>query len=114
MIELLKPKRIISETTPPNREYAQDHYAAASQIQRYGYDLTVTDQFPSDLCGDIQARVRWILIGRRVVPGKILKPFGILNNVNCRVPRPLSSILERPDHTLAKVPIVSRPYSLKF
>ena len=29
LIELLKPKRIISEMTPPNRDYAQDQLATA-------------------------------------------------------------------------------------
>jgi len=99
LIELLKPKRIISEMTPPNKTYSQDHYAVGAQIQSYGYEVNVTDKFPSDLCGDIQARVRWILIGRRTTPGKILKPFGILHNLKCRVPRPISTILE-PHHSI--------------
>ena len=98
LIELLKPKRIISEMTPPNKDYSDDHYTVSAQIESYGYEVTVTDQFPADLCGDIQARVRWILIGRRIQPGKILKPFDITSDLRCRVPKPLSSILEPVHH----------------
>ena len=70
IIRLLKPKRVISEMTPPNENHHEDHREVARSIEKCGYQVITTDRFPSDLCGDIQHRERWILIARKQVLGK--------------------------------------------
>ena len=46
IIRLLRPRRVISEMTPPNSEHHRDHYQVAREIYKCGYDVTVTDRFP--------------------------------------------------------------------
>mmetsp|Transcript_3613 Transcript_3613/g.10657 ORF Transcript_3613/g.10657 Transcript_3613/m.10657 type:complete len:324 (+) Transcript_3613:3412-4383(+) len=98
LIELLKPKRVISEMTPPNHQFHKDHYEVARNIQNLGYEVIVTPRFASDLCGDYQHRERWILIGRRLptqYPTLRLPDFHILDRMQHRGP-PLKDILEDP------------------
>ena len=94
IIDLLKPKRIFSEMTPPNKDHFQDHAAVARSIEDLGYEVEVTDEFPADLCGDYQGRKRWILIGRR--KNGQLKPFKMFDKLQ-RLPKPLNDILDAPE-----------------
>ena len=71
LIQLLEPKRVISEMTPPNRDFHADHYAIALEMERLGYEVSVTDRFPSDLCGDVQHRERWVMIDRKKAGNKL-------------------------------------------
>jgi len=80
LIQLLKPRRVISEMTPPNAHFHADHYSIALEMERLGYEVTVTDRFPSDLCGDIQHRERWIMIGRLRSRRK-LRPLRMTDNL---------------------------------
>ena len=56
-----------------------------------GYATHVEERFPSDLAGDVQARERWILIGRK--RDVALVPFDPKTEFN-RTPTPMESILE--------------------
>mmetsp|Transcript_26232 Transcript_26232/g.79003 ORF Transcript_26232/g.79003 Transcript_26232/m.79003 type:complete len:198 (-) Transcript_26232:174-767(-) len=85
LIQLLKPKRVISEMTPPNKNFHADHYALIHDMEMLGYEVSVTDRFPSDLCGDVQHRERWIMIGRLKTQRK-LKPLKMTHH-QCHSPQ---------------------------
>ena len=64
-------------------------------IEKLGYATHVEERFPgpSDLAGDVQARERWILIGRK--RDVALVPFDPKTEFN-RTPTPMESILDDP------------------
>ena len=96
LVNILKPKRIFSEMTPPNAQFSEDHYVVSAQIASLGYDVTVTERLPSHLCkGDIQSRDRWILLGRLKRKGYSLPSFSLTARLD-HTPRPLSEILDKP------------------
>jgi len=94
LVQLLRPKRVVSEITPPHSTSHEDHSTVINRLEQLGYEVVVTDRFPSDLCGDIQHRERWIMVGR-LKGNQPLKPFALTTNLN-RLPIPLSKILEPP------------------
>jgi len=52
--------------TPLHEDSSQDHVHVGSMLRHeLNYTVDVTDRLPCHLCGDYQARERWILIGRR-------------------------------------------------
>mmetsp|Transcript_3957 Transcript_3957/g.11683 ORF Transcript_3957/g.11683 Transcript_3957/m.11683 type:complete len:926 (+) Transcript_3957:247-3024(+) len=81
--------------TPPNQQHSAEHYAVIAQIESLGYEVITTDRFPCCLCGDIQSRDRWIMIGRRKLANATLPKFCITSKLR-HTPRPLSEILEHP------------------
>ena len=71
-VRLTKPDIVLGEMTPPNDMCFEDHMECARKIEALGYQVTVTDRLPSDCCGDLTHRDRWIMIAR-------LNPVGSLN-----------------------------------
>mmetsp|Transcript_3777 Transcript_3777/g.7694 ORF Transcript_3777/g.7694 Transcript_3777/m.7694 type:complete len:393 (+) Transcript_3777:720-1898(+) len=66
IVKLLQPLVLLAEMTPPHKESYRGHLDLAVAIRtRLGYTVNVVDRFPTYLCGDYQARERWILLGRR-------------------------------------------------
>ena len=89
LVQLLQPKRVLSEMTPPYDHFNSDHREVIHKLTNLGYAVTVTDRFPSDLCGDAQHRDRWILVARRKQPGITMQPFSLEMHVKAVVCLPL-------------------------
>jgi len=51
---------------PPNSDHNEDHRIVVEELDKLGYDVQTTDSFQADLCGDFQARERWIAIARDI------------------------------------------------
>ena len=71
-VRVTRPGVVMCEMTPPHEMCHDEHVFLARQIASLGYDVSVTDRLPTDLCGDGTHRDRWFLIGR-------LSPVGQLN-----------------------------------
>ena len=66
MARLIQPLVVLAEMTPPHRHCYKDHVRLAHDLRmRLGYSVEVVDRFPTYLCGDRQARERWIMIARK-------------------------------------------------
>ena len=63
---LLGPRLIIAEMVPPNSDHSEDHRLVVEELDKLGCDVQTTDSFQADLCGDFQARERWIAIARDI------------------------------------------------
>mmetsp|Transcript_9514 Transcript_9514/g.38836 ORF Transcript_9514/g.38836 Transcript_9514/m.38836 type:complete len:139 (-) Transcript_9514:253-669(-) len=52
--------------SPPHMDSFQDHMQVGSMLRHeLNYTVDNMDRLPCHLCGDYQARERWILIGKR-------------------------------------------------
>jgi len=51
---------------PPNSDHNEDHRLVVEELDKLGYDVQTTDSFQADLCGDFQARERWIVVARDI------------------------------------------------
>ena len=71
-IKAMLPEIVLGEMTPPHELCHDDHKRVANSLREIGYDVTVTDRMPSDLCGDLTHRDRWFMVAR-------LHPVGQLN-----------------------------------
>ena len=83
------PDIILSEMTPPHDLCHYDHIEVARKIRELGYDVTVTDRLPSDLCGDFTHRDRWFMLARK-------RPIGAVNMQSWadKYSRPAAPILD--------------------
>ena len=71
-VKAMLPEIVLGEMTPPHELCHDDHKRVANSLREIGYDATVTDRMPSDLCGDLTHRDRWFMVAR-------LHPVGQLN-----------------------------------
>ena len=95
LANMLKPRRILSEMTPPNEDFNRDHLTVIKELTNLGYEVTVTDRFPSDLCQDAQHRERWIMVARLRRPGVALAKF-LLEDACVHRSMPATHILDAP------------------
>ena len=71
-ISLTTPDIVFGEMTPPHDMCHLWHKEVARKIRALGYDVTVVDRLPSDCCGDLTHRDRWMMVARR-------NPVGLLD-----------------------------------
>ena len=88
-ISLTTPDIVFGEMTPPHDMCHVWHMEVARKIRALGYDVTVVDRFPSDCCGDLTHRDRWMMVARR-------NPVGLLDLGSWadKVVQPAHSILD--------------------
>ena len=70
-IKLTEPDIVFAEMTPPHALCFEEHLEVARKIRALGYNVSVVDRLPSDCCGDLTHRDRWIMIARRTPVGNL-------------------------------------------
>mmetsp|Transcript_11505 Transcript_11505/g.14115 ORF Transcript_11505/g.14115 Transcript_11505/m.14115 type:complete len:643 (+) Transcript_11505:252-2180(+) len=65
LIDLIKPRLVVAEAPSTRRDRFEPQLHIAHKLRAKHYTVDVLDQVPTHLCGDYQARLRWILVARR-------------------------------------------------